>query len=110
MPTDIDDIFASKAKAKAIQPIASPSTTPEKRKKSTKKKCVVETAKTVNEVTTKKRAIPETVVDPSSHLPSSKRVKVSVTTASKRLSKHGTNNANGDEDWFKDSRGSGPRK
>ena len=107
MTTDIDDIFASKAKAKAIQPITSPS---EKRKKSTKNKCVVETAKTVNGVTTKKRAIPETVVDPSSRLPSSKRVKVSVTTTSKRLSKHGTNNADGDEDRFKDSRGSGPRK
>jgi len=106
--SEIDDVFASKGRATATQPTSSSAAPVEKRRKSKKKKSVVEIAKTTNEVTTKKRAAPETVVDPSSRLPSAKRVKASVATTTNILWKN--DNAKGDGERFKDSRGSGPRR
>ncbi|KIM85372.1 hypothetical protein PILCRDRAFT_817378 [Piloderma croceum F 1598] len=103
--SEIDDIFASKGKAKAIQPVASSSTASKRKKKKDKgKKRGLEAA---NEPMTKKRPAPETVVDPSTQIPSAKRAKVAITT-SKKPGKQ--DSSKDDEDRFKDSRGSGPRR
>jgi len=110
--SEIDDIFASKGKAKAIQPVASSFTVPEKkRKRDKKKRRDVEAAKIDNTVTTNKRPAPETIVDPSTCIPSAKRAKVAVTTTTKHPLKLGKKDGRkDDEDRFKDSRGSGPRR
>jgi hypothetical protein len=103
--SEIDDIFASKGKAKAIQPVASSSTASKRRRRKDKEK-KLEAANIDNEPITKKRPAPETVVDPSTQIPSAKRAKVASAT-SKKPSKQVSSKH--DEDRFKDSRGSGPR-
>jgi hypothetical protein len=109
--SEIDDIFASKGKGKAIQSVASSSTTLVKnRKKGKKKNHDVDPAKIDKEATTKKRPAPETVVDPSTRIPSAKRAKASVTTSTNPLNSVKKAKGKGDEDRFKDSRGTGPRK
>jgi len=101
--SEIDDIFASKGKS---QPIASSSTvlTPTvKKKKKKKQQCVDSSASATKP--SKKRPPPETVIDPSASMPSAKRLK-----PDKGGSKYGKDNEKDDEERFKDSRGSGPRR
>jgi hypothetical protein len=108
--SEIDDIFASKGKAKATQPVASSSTASgRKKKKDKKKKRDLEAAKIDNEPMTKKRPAPETVVDPSIQIPSAKRAKVASTTSKKPSKPSKQDSSKDDEDRFKDSRGNGPR-
>jgi len=105
--SEIDDIFASKGKAKAIQPVASSSAASKRKDK--EKKRGVNAAKDDNKPMMTKRPAPETVFDPSTQIHSTKRAKVASTT-SKKLSKPGKHDkGKDDEDRFKDSRGSGPR-
>ncbi|KAJ3511210.1 hypothetical protein NMY22_g15726 [Coprinellus aureogranulatus] len=93
--SEIDDIFASKGKAKAAD--APP---PEKKKKKSNKKA----APTKPEPSSsQKRPAPETVVDPSVQIPQ-KRQKVPPKAASK------SKQDREDEEDFKDSRGTGPRR
>ncbi|KAF7969232.1 hypothetical protein HWV62_27951 [Athelia sp. TMB] len=107
--SEIDDIFASKGKGKPLEPTASPSlTTQDKKRKKKKKKQVVDfPEQPVSDAksTTKKRAAPETVIDPSIQVASVKRAK-------KEPSKRNPANdiAKEAEESFKDSRGSGPRR
>lgn len=109
--SEIDEIFASKGKSKAIHPVAPPSIVSEKkRKKDKKKKRDLEAAEFDVEVMTKKQPTPETVVDPSTRLPSAKRAKVSTIISKNPLKSGGKDSSQGDEDRFKDSRGSGLRK
>jgi hypothetical protein len=108
--SEIDDIFASKGKAKVNQPVASSSTAPAKRKRDKKKKPDVEAAKIGNEVTTKKRPAAETIVDPSTRIPGAKRAKLAIPASKKPLKSIKKDSGKGDEDRFKDSRGSGSRK
>lgn len=109
--SEIDDIFASKGKGKATQSVVSSSTPPvKKHKKDKKKNPGVDPAKIDKDATTKKRPAPETVVDPSTRIPSAKRAKVSITTSTNPSNSVKTAKGKGDEDRFKDSRGTGPRK
>jgi hypothetical protein len=82
---------------------------PEKKKKDKKKKRDLEAAKIDNEPMTKKRPAPETVVDPSIQIPSTKRAKVASTTSKKPSKPRKQDSSKDDEDRFKDSRGNGPR-
>lgn len=103
--SEIDDIFASKGKAKAIQPVASSSSAaPEIKGQKKKKKSQAEPIDNDAKSTTKKRPAPETVIDPSTQLPSAKRAKI--VAAKKQPAKDADQEA---KDTFKDSRGSGPR-
>ncbi|KZT06859.1 DUF1764-domain-containing protein [Laetiporus sulphureus 93-53] len=110
-PSEIDDIFASKGKlvpASALPP-ESHADKKKKKKKSEKRKRELEDD-TKNENPAKRRA-PETVLDPSIRTPAAvshrsdakvhKSVKVS--TKKPKLDKE-------EEERFKDSRGSGPRR
>lgn len=116
--SEIDDIFASKGKAKVIQPIASSSNTaPEKKRKKEKKKKKRrdgggdEVPVPEGKSNTKKRPAPETVVDPSTNLSSVKKAKVAMAVpqnAAKPKARQ-KDAAREDEVRFKDSRGNGPR-
>ncbi|PPR03154.1 hypothetical protein CVT26_008005 [Gymnopilus dilepis] len=109
--SEIDDIFASKGKQK--QP---PLLSSEKKKKKKKKKADPPSPKAdVVAPTSKKRPLPETVVDTSDRLPGpSKRHKGSAAPppaddSSKKSKKVDKKKAEADED-FKDSRGSDSRR
>lgn len=128
--SEIDDIFSSKPKAKHSEAIApSPSTSSVQKKK--KKKQVADADQpaghSVNP-TTKKRSIPETVIDPSIQIlaakqPATKKRSAPQTVidpstripAAKRAKKIPSQKLPSDiagkeaEEAFKDSRGSGPR-
>ncbi|KAG0709013.1 hypothetical protein DFH29DRAFT_1075375 [Suillus ampliporus] len=93
MPTsEIDDIFAAKGKAKAVELVVPLPSVKEKKSQSP----------------LKKRPLPETVVDPSlKSSTSSKRPKMDASSHHEKTS-HETRKE--DEDRFKDSRGSGPRR
>ncbi|KAF5390244.1 hypothetical protein D9757_002792 [Collybiopsis confluens] len=86
--SEIDQIFASKATPLPAQP-------PKPSKKDKKRK------RQAPEPDSQSGKGPETIVDPSSTLPDSKRVKLSKTPAKSTTKK--------DNQSFKDSRGSGPR-
>lgn len=129
--SEIDDIFSSKPKAKHSEAIApSPSTSSVQKKK--KKKQVADADQpaghSVNP-TTKKRSIPETVIDPSIQIlaakqPATKKRSAPQTVidpstripAAKRAKKIPSQKSPSDiagkeaEEAFKDSRGSGPRR
>lgn len=118
--SEIDDIFASKGKAKVIQPIASSSNTaPEKKRKKEKKKKKRrdgggdEVPVPEGKSNTKKRPAPETVVDPSTNLSSVKKAKVAMAVpqnaAKPKARQKDAARAREDEVRFKDSRGNGPR-
>ncbi|KAF9240915.1 hypothetical protein BU15DRAFT_45434 [Melanogaster broomeanus] len=109
--SEIDDIFASRGKGYVVSKTAQvlPSL-PEKKvkKKKNKKSSPVEEAQPASSKSTpseskfsKKRSAPETVIDPSIQSVPKKRPKS--VGSSKGQSK-------GDEERFKDSRGSGPRR
>ncbi|TFY79730.1 hypothetical protein EWM64_g4288 [Hericium alpestre] len=125
MPTsEIDDIFASKGKAKAVQPIASISTAlpPQRKKKKDKKRKrdgEVEASHAVeSDAAAKppkaKRPVPETVVDSSSQLapaPSAKWPKVDKVSRMAGVKRpKAAEKVIDDEARFKDSRGIGPRR
>ncbi|KAI0815153.1 hypothetical protein BC629DRAFT_1588829 [Irpex lacteus] len=119
---EIDDIFASKGKVNPSQPSSS-SKTPENRdkvtKKSSKKKRKREAAQEVKDTNDAeeherpaKRKVPETVVDPSISLSAPVKQKKSAAPekregAVKKPKKKGDKE---DEERFKDSRGTGPRR
>lgn len=129
--SEIDDIFSSKPKAKrseAIAPSPSTSSVQKKRKKkkqvadadqpaghsvnpTTKKRSIPETVidpsiqiLAAKQPATKKRSAPQTVIDPSTRIPVAKRAK-------KIPSQKSPSDIAGKEaeEAFKDSRGSGPR-
>ncbi|KAJ7597178.1 hypothetical protein C8J56DRAFT_919417 [Mycena floridula] len=104
---DIDDIFAAKGKGKieSVEPIASSSAIPKKKKKKKKQKQNTEPVPSqpaVDQPTTssRKRAVPETFIDPSARISNTKRPKVA--SAKSALEP--------DDKKFQDSRGSGPRR
>ncbi|KIJ68294.1 hypothetical protein HYDPIDRAFT_106468 [Hydnomerulius pinastri MD-312] len=116
--SEIDDIFASKGKTKAISPAEVAPSLPEKKKKKKKDKKLSAPAEQIKPSSSKpapsepksskKRAAPETVVDPSVQSVPQKRIKSDAPsniskTSSKDKSKE-------DEERFRDSRGSGPRR
>jgi hypothetical protein len=112
--SEIDAIFASKGKAKATdpQPAEAPALKSSKKKKKAKKnKSDPQPVATAEEVptTSKKRPAPETIVDPSVQIPQ-KRQKADPPRdqGTKQKSKPKKNKE--EEDVFKDSRGTGPRK
>lgn len=115
MPTsEIDDIFAAKGKAKAIELAPLPSAKKEKKKKKKDRPSTSDETKEISRSSEskslKKRPLPETVVDPSLKSSStSKRTKLDTPVSSQREKiYHETRKE--DEDRFKDSRGSGPRR
>lgn len=115
MPTsEIDDIFAAKGKAKAVELAPLPSTKKEKKKKKKDRPSTSDETKEISRSSEskslKKRPLPETVVDPSLKSSStSKRPKLDTPVSSQREKiYHETRKE--DEDRFKDSRGSGPSK
>ena len=107
--SEIDDIFASKGKPKAIstnQPAPD-----KKRKKKSKKKDKEAASASVKQPTaesssSKKRPAPETVLDPSVQI-SQKRQKIH--PAPEKSAKSKSKKEKEDEEDFKDSRGTGPR-
>ncbi|KAF9452627.1 DUF1764-domain-containing protein [Macrolepiota fuliginosa MF-IS2] len=108
--SEIDDIFASKGKAKAPPPSESPLVATRKKKKDKKKKLEEDISQDVpkeNPAPPKKRPHPETIVDPSTLPNSSKRHKTNpnVNVSIKQPKKDSQ-----EEEQFKDSRGNGPRR
>jgi hypothetical protein len=115
MPTsEIDDIFAAKGKAKAVELAPLPSVKKEKKKKKKDRPSTSDETKEISRSSEskilKKRPLPETVVDPSFKSSStSKRPKLDAPVTSQREKIH-HETCKEDEDRFKDSRGSGPSK
>ncbi|KAG1773176.1 DUF1764-domain-containing protein [Suillus occidentalis] len=112
--SEIDDIFAAKGKVKAIELAPLPSAKKEKKKK--KKKDRSSTNDETKEISRSseskslKKRLPETVVDPSLKSSStSKRPKLDTPVPSQREKVYHETRKE-DEDRFKDSRGSGPRR
>jgi len=124
--SEIDDIFASKGKSKAIQqPISSSSALPGKKKQDKKRKrdsaqdtgSPLPTSDLGEEKEAKsppkKRPAPETVIDPSTRILSAKLAKSDKSAGGRDAIKGRKTDGNSDKDneeRFKDSRGSGPRK
>ncbi|KAG2159571.1 uncharacterized protein EDB93DRAFT_1110995 [Suillus bovinus] len=115
MPTsEIDDIFAAKGKAKAIELAPLPSVKKEKKKKRKDRPSTKDETREISQSsgskTLKQRSLPETVVDPSfKSFSSSKRLKLDAPVSSQREKVYHETHKR-DEDRFKDSRGSGPRR
>ncbi|RXW24800.1 hypothetical protein EST38_g1065 [Candolleomyces aberdarensis] len=112
--SEIDAIFASKgkARAKAIdpQPAEAPALKPSKKKKKAKKnksdpQPVTEDAP----ATSKKRPAPETIVDPSVQI-SQKRQKTELPSEQGAKQKSKPKKNKEEEEAFRDSRGTGPRR
>lgn len=103
--SEIDDIFATKGKAKATSPVADVSSIKKSKKKKSKKQKNQDQPK--DEVATasssKKRKAPETVVDPSQKIEGTAKRQKSNTESKKSTSKK-------EEAKFKDSRGTGGRE
>lgn len=123
--SEIDDIFASKGKAKPGPSIASTSTAsppPEKKKKKKDKKRQreedVAPVAAAPEAKVARKAVPETIVDPSlgiaSTASSAKQLRSARTAeGAPKVKKAKTSKADAgreDEERFKDSRGTGPRE
>jgi hypothetical protein len=108
--SEIDDIFASKGKSKAAQPIASTSTLPQKKiKKDKKRKREVEPQEDIEASRHKSRPAPQTIIDPSTHIPSLKHTSIGRKSgASKPKPSKPAIQGDDDEGKFKASRGSGP--
>lgn len=112
--SEIDDIFAGKAKAPA-PPVASTSDAAEKKKKKSAKKRKREAEGKITADDPKsaeqpnKRRVPETVVDPSLAIaaPAAKRSKTSKADRPPEVKKK-SKASKEDEERFKDSRGTGP--
>ncbi|KAG8701621.1 hypothetical protein FRC08_003990 [Ceratobasidium sp. 394] len=109
---EIDDIFAgkskSKGKAKEVEDPAPKAPLPLKKKKKKSKKVEVEeppAAPTVTPVTGTKRKLPETVVDPSLAVDP----KVNKSKEGKKA-KVAVRVENSDDERFRDSRGTEPRR
>ncbi|CAL1696054.1 unnamed protein product [Somion occarium] len=122
--SEIDDIFASKGKAKAVPLAGSSSSKPTDSKKK-KKKGKKEQQKAVGKrkredeepdvekgARTTKLKVPETVIDPSAHLavPSKGKSKGDAASTARPLPSKKPRPDKEDEERFKDSRGSGPRR
>ncbi|EED78428.1 predicted protein [Postia placenta Mad-698-R] len=115
--SEIDDIFASKGKA-ATKPVASSSSLPpadkvKKKKKGTKRdsNSALGAEDNAHRVQTVKRPVPETVLDPSARLPAAAPKKSKATKSSDALSgSTKKRKVDEDEEWFRDSRGTGPRR
>jgi len=115
--SDIDHIFASsKGKGKLTQISSLPSSAlPEKPKKKVedKQKRKREEAPNDGEPVSKKRTTPETVSDTSTRLPKAKRARVEKSSVGNERSSTSRKDSVKDKDddqRFKDSRGSGPRR
>jgi len=104
--SEIDDIFSFKGKAPAIQPIATASSLPAKKKKAKDKKRKRDAELADHPSVQPSRPAPETVFDPSTLVSSVKRPKIE-----KRVKVPMTLAKEADlESTFTDSRGSRPRK
>ncbi|KAL0951003.1 hypothetical protein HGRIS_007744 [Hohenbuehelia grisea] len=109
--SEIDDIFASKGKAKALPPPSHPP--PEKTQKRKRDKKKRSKDEVDNVPASKKRPPPETVVDPS--VPATKRPKTDkppqAESSKQRTSTQAVKRSDVDDrERFKDSRGMGPRR
>ncbi|KAJ2919000.1 hypothetical protein MD484_g1400, partial [Candolleomyces efflorescens] len=100
--SEIDAIFASKGKAKATDPEAPAPKSSKKKKKQKKNTSDPQQAPTAS----KKRPAPETIVDTSVQIPQ-KRQK---TDRPSEQQKSKPKKSKEEEDSFKDSRGTGPRR
>ncbi|GLB36296.1 putative eukaryotic protein of unknown function (DUF1764) [Lyophyllum shimeji] len=107
--SEIDDIFASKGKAPAIQSVASGSSLPPKKKTAKDKKRKRDSELSNNLPKDQpSRPAPETVIDPSTLVSSVKRPKIEKKS---KVSKTSAKEADlADESKFTDSRGSRRRK
>ena len=104
--SEIDDIFASKGKPKAISTAPVPSDKKKKKKKKNTKQPTSASGQEPKTESSKKRPAPETVVDPSVQIPQ-KRQKIH--SAPVKSGKTKSKKEKEDEEDFKDSRGTGPR-
>ncbi|KAJ8084175.1 hypothetical protein AAF712_001035 [Marasmius tenuissimus] len=103
--SEIDDIFASKGKAKAAlkpqpEPSSSTKSKPEKKRKRKHQATSIVTSSSA----------PETVVDPSIKIPTTKRQKVTKDSADTKTKATKKAEKTSDNDGFTDSRGTGPRR
>ncbi|KAJ3822993.1 hypothetical protein F5880DRAFT_584347 [Lentinula raphanica] len=118
--SEIDDIFASKGKSHPVpgssKPISSPIKKVISKKDKKRKRKASDSTKDHGDTTTaeKSKKVPETIIDPSASMPSAKRVKISKSSekagngSDTKPGKSGK--AKKEEEKFKDSRGSGPRR
>ncbi|EPQ60846.1 DUF1764-domain-containing protein [Gloeophyllum trabeum ATCC 11539] len=120
--SEIDDIFASKGKVESKAPVASSSAAQEKKKKNKKKSKDKEAVKSADDPiddppkASLKRCLPQTIVDTSSKVEArpAKRPKVerkgtdALEATKQKKSKKGDEKE--DEERFRDSRGTGPRR
>ncbi|KAJ3760414.1 hypothetical protein EV360DRAFT_39832 [Lentinula raphanica] len=108
--SEIDDIFASKGKPHPVpgssKPISSPIKKVISKKDKKRKRKASDSTKDHGDTTTaeKSKKVPETIIDPSASMPSAKRVKIS------KSSEKAGSGTKKEEEKFKDSRGSGPRR
>ncbi|KAJ4486314.1 DUF1764-domain-containing protein [Lentinula aciculospora] len=103
--SEIDDIFASKGK---VQPTVIASTSSTKKDKKRKRKSESDAKDSAAADKPKRR--PETIVDPSASMPTAKRVKISKFSEKAGTGKEKVSGKAKEEDRFKDSRGTGPRR
>ncbi|TFK41011.1 hypothetical protein BDQ12DRAFT_678743 [Crucibulum laeve] len=120
--SEIDDIFASKGKAKLLPtPKSTPLDAKPKKTKKRKTKSMIPTSDDAapghnagNSVpsvpVSNKRPAPETVLDPSSSLLTIKRHKLDIDVTSEAKAKGSKPRKAKEDDTFQDSRGSGSRK
>ncbi|EEB97719.1 hypothetical protein MPER_02907 [Moniliophthora perniciosa FA553] len=103
--SEIDDIFASKGKAKAAPPPSTSFEASSSKSKSEKKRKRKHEAST-----TPASSTAETIVDPSAQLSSSKRQKIDKKVKESKSKSDKLDPVREDEENFKDSRGTGPRR
>ncbi|TFK30590.1 hypothetical protein FA15DRAFT_662588 [Coprinopsis marcescibilis] len=115
--SEIDDIFASKAKARPSTNPSVPKVKDTEQSKPSKKKRKKKPASDAEQKPEepvpsppKKRPIPETIVDPSSQFPSAKRHKSDSKSKNEPKVKESKPKAKEEEDRFVDSRGTGSRR
>ncbi|KAG6911851.1 hypothetical protein DXG01_000098 [Tephrocybe rancida] len=101
--SEIDDIFSSKGKGQAAQPVASTSSLSDKNEKKKKKTKKRKRDEPTSDLTIQPQPIPETVVDTSNSIISSKRPKI-------ESKPKASNSKPSTTEEFSDSRGSRTRK
>ncbi|KAI3622193.1 hypothetical protein WG66_015466 [Moniliophthora roreri] len=103
--SEIDDIFASKGKAKAVPPPSTSFGASSSKSKSEKKRKRKHEAST-----TPASSTAETIVDPSAQFSNAKRQKIDKKTKESKSKSDKLDAVREDEEKFKDSRGTGPRR
>ncbi|KAJ3737070.1 hypothetical protein DFJ43DRAFT_1049098 [Lentinula guzmanii] len=108
--SEIDDIFASKGKIQPSPVTVTSNSSAVKSTKKDKKRKRKERDDKDSPAVEKPKKVPETIIDPSASMPSAKRVKSSKSSEKAGNGKETKSGKAKEEEKFKDSRGTGPRR